>query len=190
MSDHQRLAFLIGKRLILRPLLEKDFNIDYLSWLNDPDVNLYSQRRPFPSDWEEMTQYVENCRQTPKSCLVLAITLQDAGQHIGNISLVNIEPINHCANLAILIGAKEYWNRSYGQEAVYLLTKHAFDSLNLHLVYAGSFNPAFIKMVQKLGWKKDGEIRERIWSNGKYHNQVWLSQLRSDFELRLEFERD
>ena len=111
-------------------------------------------------------------------------------QHIGNIALVNIQRIHRCAEVAILIGETQYWNGGYGRESIYLVTKHAFLNMNLHRVFGGTFNPAFGKCVEKLGWRLEGELRDRIWSNGQYHHQTWYGLLKREFEMMSEFELD
>ena len=177
------LVFLAGKRVNLRPLREEDFGEHYLSWLNDPTVNHYSQRRPFPVSWDGMKAYNDYYEKNPQKGFVLAVLdVQNSAKHIGNIALVNIQSVNLCAEIAILIGDKSYWGKGYASESIYLLTKHAFEALNLHKVFAGSFNPAFVRCVEKLGWTKEGEFRERIWANGRYNNQIWMSILKPEFQ--------
>ena len=176
------LVFLEGRRVILRPLLESDYGPTYLGWLNDPGINAFSQKRPFPSGWEAMARYNESLAANPLSGFNLAIVTKSDNRHIGNIALVNVQPVNRCAEIAILIGDRGCWNQGYGAECIYLLTGHAFEAMNLHKVFAGSFNPAFVRTVEKLGWVKEGEFRDRIWSGGRYHSQIWMSVLRPEFK--------
>jgi len=178
----RNIIFLSGKRIALRPLVKEDFNFSYVNWLNDPIINQYSQRRPFPQNWEQMKSYNDYYVDNPQKGFVLAVIEKRDNTHIGNISLVNIQLVNRCAEIAILIGDTGYWSRGYGAESIYLLTKHAFNQINLHKIFAGSFNPAFVKCVESLGWTKEGEFRERIWSNGQYHSQIWTSILKSEFK--------
>ena len=190
MPRQNHLTFLESKRIILRPLLKEDFSIDYLNWLNDPVINAYSQRRPFPHSWESMCAYNEYYTNHPEKGFVLGIIAKNDNIHIGNISLVNIQSINRCAEIAILIGNTDYWSKGFARESIYLLTQHGFDAMNLNKIFAGSFNPAFVKAVQKNGWNKEGEFKQRIWAQGKYHNQIWMSILTSEFRIIPEFERD
>lgn len=176
------LVFLEGRRVILRPLQESDYGPAYLSWLNDPGINAFSQKRPFPSGWEAMVRYNESLAINPLAGFNLAIVTKSNNRHIGNIAMVNVQPVNRCAEIAILIGDRRCWNKGYGAECIYLLTRHAFEAMNLHKVFAGSFNPAFVRTVEKLGWVKEGEFRDRIWSSGRYHSQVWMSILRPEFK--------
>lgn len=181
-------VFLRGKRLDLRPLLEEDFTPAYLAWLNDSVVNEHSQRRPFPCDGEAMRAYPRFYRDNPAKGFVLAMVDRAAGVHMGNISLVDIELVNRCGNVAILIGETSFWGKGYGAEAIYLVTRHAFAAMNLHKLIAGSFNPAFVRCVEKLGWTREAEFKERIWSQGRFHSQIWLSILQREFTPLAQYE--
>ena len=189
MKKHSSLIFLEGKRVILRPMVQKDFSTEYLNWLNDPSLNIFSQRRPFPVSWESMRSYNEYYINHPDKGFVLAIIDKQNQMHMGNISLVNIQAVNRCGEIAILIGNKNYWNKGYAKESIYLLTRHGFEAINLNKIFAGSFNPAFVRAVQKNGWKKEGEFKQRIWANGQYHSQIWMSILASEFSIIPEFEK-
>lgn len=184
----EQVIFITGRRLVLRPLRAQDFSARYLAWLNDPVTNEFSQRRARPLADEDMTAYPDFYRNHPDKGFVLAMVHQDTGLHLGNISLVNLEPVHRSGEIAILLGEKSHWGKGLGAEAIYLLTRHAFDYLNLHRVFAGSFNPAFIACVKKLGWQREGIFRERIWSAGSWHDQHWYAQLAEEFSPRPEFE--
>jgi len=190
MTNKNPNVFLKGKRLFLRPLEDKDFTQEYLTWLNDPEINAFSQRRPFPVSQKSMQSYNDYYMNHPEKGFVLAVIDQETQTHIGNISLVNIQSVNRCAEIAILIGDRNYWNKGYARESIYLLSRHGFEAVNLNKIFAGSFNPAFVRAVQKNGWTKEGEFKERIWSNGKYHTQIWMSILKSEFKIISEFEKD
>ena len=130
-----------------------------------------------------MKKYNNYYSQNPREGFVLAVIEKNDNIHIGNVALVNIQPVHRCAEPTILIGNRNYWHKGYGSECIYILTKHGFTQLNLNKIFAGSFNPAFVKCVEKIGWIKEGEFRERIWSAGRYHNQVWMSMLKSEFKI-------
>ncbi len=182
------LFFIEGRNLKLRPLLDEDYNDEYLAWLNDPVTSQMSQRRPYPCDRESMRAYAKQFSTTREKGFVLAIIRKSDGAHIGNISLVNVQLVNRCAEIAILIGRADARGQGLGSEAVYLLTRHGFEAMNLHRIFAGTFNPAFARCVEKIGWVREGLFRERIWSGGRYHDQIWLGQLRRDFVILPRYE--
>ena len=172
MVTDNSLIYLTGKRVILRPLVEEDFTSEYLNWLNDPLVNKYSQRRPFPISWEDMKSYSNYYMANPQKGFVLAIIEKSKKAHIGNMSLVNIQLVNRCAEIAVLLGNKDYWNKGYGSECMYLLTKHAFTSMNLHKIFVGSFNPAFVRCVEKIGGKRENIVAKLVGGGAMFENST------------------
>ena len=113
--------------------------------------------------------------------IMSALWLHQIYYIFGFLCLVMMVLVVTCAEIAILIGRADARGKGLGGEAVYLLARHAFQAMNLHRVFAGTFNPAFVRCVEKLGWVREGVFRERIWANGAYHDQIWLAQLRRDF---------
>ena len=182
------LTFIEGKRTYLRPLIESDFSGDYHQWLNDPEVNRFSQRRAFPQSENDCRAFPTYYQNNPGEGMVLAIVITDGDTHIGNIALTNLELVHRSGVLSILLGNKDEWGKGYGAEAIYSLTKHAFQVLNLNRVSAGTFNPAFGRCVEKLGWRKEGVFREQFWAAGSYHDQVNYGILRSDFQSLSDYE--
>jgi len=176
--------FLEGRHIYLRPLQSSDVNAAYLSWLNDPIVNAFSGRRFFPTSEAAALSYLENLSSAE---FILAICTKE-GKHIGNIKVGPIDWMHKSADLSILIGEKTEWGKGYGPEAIYLVTKHCFKTLQLHRLEAGTVNPAFCKSVEKLGWKKEGEFREAFMLAGKFANIQRLSLLNYEFVERIEFE--
>ena len=78
------------------------------------------------------------------------------------------------------------WNQGYATQAIYLVSKHLFHTLQMRCIGADSCNPAFIASVtQKLGWTLEGTLRNRML-NGDYY---LVGQLASEFKSRPEYEQ-
>ncbi|MBF0235849.1 MAG: GNAT family N-acetyltransferase, partial [Desulfamplus sp.] len=142
-------------------------------WLNDPYVNQYSGRKKSPTDFENLKNYL-NC--LPKDAFVLAICLVSSGMHIGNIKYGPIDWPNRCCEIEIIIGEKGEWGKGYGSEAIYLVSKHLFQNVDMNRVEAKSVNPGFAcSVTEKLGWSQEGELRERFFCGGKFINYSYFS---------------
>jgi RimJ/RimL family protein N-acetyltransferase len=61
---------------------------------------------------------------------------------------------------------------------------HGFNNLNLHRIELGvfDFNPRAIHVYEKLGFKREGVLRDYLFSDGAYHDQILMSIL--DHEYR------
>ena len=134
--------------IALRPLRVSDASDDYLSWLNDPEVNRYSRRAGRTETMDGLRSWLEH----PSPDLRFAILLD--GRHVGGISLASIS--EGSAELNIMVGARDIWGRGVGRQAIALLTRHGLDDLGLSRIWAESPNPAFNAAMRRLGWTLEG----------------------------------
>lgn len=157
-------GILKGEKIILRMVELKDCNSKYLSWLNDREVNQYLETR-----WEEQTtdkikNFVASIRESNHSYL-FAIIYQN--EHIGNIKIGPIHPIYKYADVSYFIGEKSTWGKGIATEAVRLITKFAFETLNLNRVQAGAFenNVGSQKALERNDYKKEATYRKKSFIN-------------------------
>ncbi len=69
----------------------------------------------------------------------LAIETLD-GKHIGNCSYYDINKAKGEAELGIMIGNRDYWDKGYGTDTVITLINHIFQQTNLNRVYLKTLN--------------------------------------------------
>ncbi|MCW9003088.1 MAG: GNAT family N-acetyltransferase [Rhodospirillales bacterium] len=168
-----------GKNVGLRPLAMADATDDYLSWLSDPEVLNYSGRRGSTSTREQMESYIAGIAE--RGDVVMAVCEIATSRHIGNVTLNTIQPKHGSAELSIMIGARDVWGKGYGKEAIALLTRHGFEALGLHRIWAESPNPAFNAAVKALGWAHEGTKREAFRMDGDYVDFECWSILADEF---------
>jgi ribosomal-protein-alanine N-acetyltransferase len=177
-----KISFLQGKRIHLRPVMEKDLNDNYLQWLNDEQVCAFNSHAIFPNTEQKMRSYFDSLKNQDRN-LVLAIIDNYTEKHIGNVSLQNINWVSRNAEFAILLGDKEYWGKGYGEEAAVLIVEYGFNRLNLHRIYCGTIegNKGMVKLAAKLKMKEEGLRREAIYKNGQYRDIYEYGVLRTEY---------
>jgi diamine N-acetyltransferase len=108
----------------------------------------------------------------------LAICLTDTSQHIGNIYLRNIDWIARNAELRIFIGESDQRSQGYGQAAVRLLVKHAFEDLGLLRLYLTVIdgNEAARTAYEKCGFVVEGKFRKHFFNEGRFKD-CWVMGL-------------
>lgn len=176
-------AFLTTERLTLRALEPADASPRYLAWLNDPDVLRFRGPKAFPSNYESLKAFIASI--PGRGDLVLAITLRDTGEHIGNVALNTILWVHRSAELSIMIGEKSCWGKGYGREIIRSVTKHAFGSMGLNRLWAESPNPGFNAAVKALGWKHEGTKRQALLVDGAFVDIECWGLLASEFNPTL-----
>ena len=175
--------FLQDKKIILRPLEEKDLNESYLGWLNDEEVCHHNSHAIYPYTERKMREYFDKT-QNDNTIVVLAIMDKVGKKHIGNVSLQNIDYISRSAEFAIIIGDKNYWQRGVGASAAKLIINYGFERLNLSRIYCGtsSENIGMQKLAEKLNMKKEGVRRQAMYKMGKYIDIIEYGLLRREFK--------
>jgi len=170
-----------GKLVRLRAMEEKDLPF-FHKWMNDPEITQYLLKY-LPFSLKDEQEWFDKARNDP-SRVHFAIEDRKSGKTIGHCALVHIHPANRNAEFAISIGEKTRWNKGAGTEAARLLFSYAFDTLNLHRINSGAadFNPRSIRMHEKLGFKKEGLQRERLYRRGKYCGLIGFGLLRDEFK--------
>ena len=169
-------------RIYLRALELDDYQIS-VKWRNDDSItNLLGGSKWFVS-METEKQWVQNAIMQNKD-IRLAICTVEKDIYIGNIYLTGIDYLNRKAQTQILIGNREYWNNGYGTEAMRLLLEYAFNYKNLRRLEAVVLedNIGSRKMHEKLGYKKEGILRQSVYKNGQYKNQILFALLKTEYE--------
>ena len=173
---------LSSKRLQFRKMVESDIE-KYHSWRNDLDVMKTTSPSLDLYSLEETRQFVENVILNSTSSKSYIIEEKEGNTAIGVTSLIHIDTKNRNAECIIDIGEQEYWGKGYGTEALQLLLAYAFLELNLHRVSLRvfSFNEKAIHIYYKLGFEKEGVIRESLYRNGEWHDIITMGILKSEY---------
>jgi RimJ/RimL family protein N-acetyltransferase len=173
--------FLVGRKIYLRPLELHDAEA-MTPWMNDHEVTrtLQSMR---PTTEESERGFIERASRS-ETDVATAIIVRAGDRFIGTAGLMKINWRERHAGFGISIGDKACWGRGYGTEATRLLTAHAFDELNLNRVWLHvyEFNPAGIRAYEKVGYKREGVMRQATYVEGRYHDVYLMAILREDWK--------
>ena len=172
---------LAGNTIYLRILEETDLE-KTIAWINDPEISEIMGYLPVKSKTAQLNWY-KSIDGDP-SRYIFAICLNQTNEHIGNVGLGNIDYINSHCMFNIFIAQKENRSNGIGTEATKLALSFAFNQLNLNKVYLRT-SERFIsanKMYIKMGFVRDGVLREHYFTNGKYEDKILYSILRKEYE--------
>ena len=168
-----------GERIYLSPINSEDVE-KYVYWMNDRTITDNIARTTAITTFESEKEWLAS---TSKREAKLAIIKKDTDELIGNCSLMDIDRLNRKCTLGIFIGDEENRSMGYGTEALKLLLDFAFNFQNMHSVdlKVFSFNERAIKCYEKLGFKRCGTRHDAYFLNGKYHDEIEMEMLESDY---------
>lgn len=115
------------------------------------------------------------------SNVIFAIADKEYNQLLGAVSL-RIATALRKAELGYWVGVP-YWNRGYATEAAGALLAYGFDELDLNRIAAQhlSRNPASGRVMQKLGMRHEGTLRQATMKWGEFEDLELYSILRSEW---------
>jgi len=153
-----------GKKYNLTPFTVKDISEEYISWLNNPNVNKFLEVRHCKQTLKTATEYVTGFYETREKYIWGIYTLED--KLIGTISLYDIDYFHKVAELGMMIGDTNYWGKSASDESLGLVINFAFSNLGLNRVIGGSYstNMGMNFTYKKLGFSLEGVLRKNFLS--------------------------
>ncbi len=100
---------------------------------------------------------------------------------------MKVDERNRHAELAIVIGEKDYWSKGYGSQMMHTLLEYGFEGLNLERLYLHvfSFNERAIKFYEKFNFKHEGTLRNMLYRDGKYHDLLAYGLMRDEWQRNL-----
>jgi RimJ/RimL family protein N-acetyltransferase len=173
--------FLIGERTYLRPLERADA-ATVMPWFNDPEVTRNLGRfRPMNLPAQEA--FIDKIREWEHD-LVLAIVAREGDTLIGCTGLHNVNCQSRVAMLGICIGEKSEWNKGHGTEATALLCGWGFETLNLNRIWltVNARNEGAIRCYEKVGFRREGLLRQELYREGRYWDAVFMAILREEWK--------
>ena len=181
---------ILGKNVRLRAPERADIP-RWVEWLNDPeviaDLDIY-----YPLGLEDENAWFDAMLKRPMEEHPLAIEVKGpkGWQLAGNISFHQVDWRNASAEVGIFIGNRELWNKGIGTEAMRMLVKHGFETMNLHRIWlrVHASNERAIRCYEKAGFIKEGTQRDGAFIRGKYLGVVFMSILQTEWKLDMAHE--
>lgn len=167
----------------LRPWSEDDWEWDYCSSFDTNGERFGCYNVDFPptvSDAKEYSQKVADL-SVNNNRTVFAIETLD-GIHVGRINILLDDEKNGGFGIGLKIG-KEHRGNGYGTSAMKLLLKYAFIERRLNKCSESVIegNEGSIKMHKKLGFKQEAVLKQNIYTNGRYHSEIYFGLLKDEY---------
>ena len=165
-------ASAVGVRLV--PLDETHVALTRV-WTNDTELaRLMDRARPVTEDehrnWFAALRGREDCRY---------FAVLDGAAHVGNVWLWAIDARHRKAEIRIVIGDGAARGRGVGSSAIDLVSRHAFEHMGLHRVYAYvlAHNPRARRAFEKAGFVLEGTLRDDRSVGDGFVDSYLLSRL-------------
>jgi ribosomal-protein-alanine N-acetyltransferase len=170
------------ERLILRPIAIEDSN-SIESLASDYQVAKSTLTIPHPYPKGSAFHFIKSMHRAEREgrIQIYSILSKEAGTLIGIIN-ISLRKEYERGELAYWIG-KPYWGKGYGTEAAKEVIRIGFEERGLNRIFAASFtdNPGSSRIMEKIGMKHEGVLRQHVMKEGKYKDLTYYSILKSEF---------
>ena len=170
-------TFISGSIIDLIVLNEKMIDsTNWYKWFNDEETTYHMQKHYFPNTHELQIKFFRN-NLKDVSTLQLGLLVKTELILCGIVSLGEIDYYNRNANISLIIGEKKYRSLNIAHEAMKLIIRHAFDTLNLNKVclgYLSTLAPWGEFLKNTFGFQEEGIQLEHAFKNGKYLDVINL----------------
>ncbi len=139
----------------------------------------------FPLTEEQLDQYLEGANDINKSDRLIYKAIEICTDTIvGHISLGGIDRVNRSGRIGkVLIGSSSNRGKGIGEGMLKAILKIGFEELKLHRISLGvfDFNERAIRCYEKVGFSREGLLRDARRFKDYYWNLIEMSMLEHEW---------
>lgn len=170
-------------RLRLRWLTEADLPALF-EVFSDPEVTRYWAWPAYvePAQAEALLRNIRSSFAA-RSLFQWGFTRREDDRVVGTCTLAELSAEHRRASIGFAL-ARAHWGRGYGPEAAARMVQFGFEELGLHRLEADADprNNASIKVLEGLGFQREGLQRERYFLNGEVQDALLFGLLRAEWQ--------
>ena len=170
---------IVGNNIYLRILSSGDVGDKYVEWMRDEETVSFLESRWKTYTLENLKEYVNEINES-RTDFLFGIFLRENDVHIGNIKVGDVDYVHKHGDVGIIIGDKNSWGKGCGRESIQLVTKYAFEELNLNSLIAGIYanNISCYKAFLKAGYNEAERLKGHLFCKGKYVDRILVEIIR------------
>ena len=171
------------ERLVIREYRKSDLD-DYIAVTSQPEIYATTYGIPMEYTKKYGKRYFRLIRENIRSmrAFEFGMFLRSNGRYLGNIGLININLPHRHADISYYID-RDFRNMGFTTEAANQMLRLAFEFFAFEKVtgICMSINKASKRVMEKLGMKYEGTLRNELLKNGVYYDLDRLSILKEEF---------
>ena len=155
-----------------------------VKWINDSRNNTFLHY-DLPLEIENTRNWFEkNRHRTDRYDAVIDVD----GQPVGLIGLLSIDQKNKKAEYYVTIGEQTFLRKGVANQASKLLLDFAFAELGLNRIYlyTETDNSAAIKSYEKIGFRREGLLKNDLFSKGRFVDRYIYGISKDDYTYRMD----
>jgi ribosomal-protein-alanine N-acetyltransferase len=179
--DWQTIPTISASRVSLRSVTENDAASLYAVF-SDPEVMRYSGSSM--KDPEEVNAFLAEVLEELRrqQSIQWGIARRTDDQIIGHVAFFNLDLVARRAEIGFSLG-RAHWGMGYMEEALQAVIGYGFGKMDLHRIEADvdPRNLRSIRLLERLGFQKEGYLRERWDIAGESQDSLFYGLLKNEW---------
>ncbi|MBM7660602.1 RimJ/RimL family protein N-acetyltransferase [Bacillus mesophilus] len=160
-----------------------------IGWVKSPVFNVQWSGDSFnyPLDKSQLEEYIKDANHEHSDMFIYKVIYKATGAAIGHLSLGRIDRKHQSARIGrVLVGDGGLRGKGIGENMMKEVLRIAFTDLNMHRVSLGvfDFNKGAIACYEKVGFQKEGLLRDFRKIGEEYWNMWEMSILEEEWRER------
>lgn len=170
-------------KIRITPLSAADIE-QKVKWYNDPKVTQflhYTEKFTV----EKSLEWLKNIKMDHSRFENILKIYDDGWKSIGIIGLFNIDMTNKKAGFYITIGDVAYQGKGIAKAATLKFLDLCFKKFELNKIYLYTDieNITAQKLYEKVGFQKEGLLRQELYYNNRFIDRYYYGILKNDFKM-------
>jgi RimJ/RimL family protein N-acetyltransferase len=177
-----------NENIYLRPLRIEDVTDEYVSGLNDVEVNRFLVNvRQCVQTRESVEKYVMSNFDDPSAILFGIFTRNGSKKLIGTVHVLEIDFFHYIASIGICLFAKQVWKKGYAFQALQLVKDYLFRVLRLHYIEAGVYveNKNSIDLFTRAGFSEWHRVKNKFRLVDSFEEVIYFAAINQSFDISL-----
>lgn len=173
-----------GVNVYLRPVVLRDAVV-IRKWHNDPEIMRVARVGEKKTTLAEERADIRSASRSDRQAYHV-IVKRSNDTPIGFLRFIFIDKTSGNVWLRMMIGDKKTWGKGYARDAMQAYLRWLFDTINVHRVTLECYstNTRAVEFYLRIGFRKEGVLREAVLIDGKYRDILSFGMLSKEFSSR------
>lgn len=174
-----------GRLVRLRAAEPDDWEVLW-RWNRDSEHLRYLECIHPPQSQAAVRRWLEETATRQPKDDEFGVTIETlAGEPVGGLGVHDCDPSAGTFSYGLSI-ASEHRRRGYASDAIDLVLRYFFEERRYHKAWVQvySFNEASIRLHERLGFQREGCLRQMLFTRGQHHDIIVLGLLAHEYAAR------